>query len=144
VDRFLTELEEECAGLRVIVVCHGNIIEGFRLILEGLTQSNWITLRDSSDPHDKIHNCQIFWYSRRDPHTRRMRSNIKYYKSICPWDLSKSSNQWHSISPPVFSNDDLLARVNSIPQLVNNDPEKDLRGSKSPEDDIESYQTIPT
>merc|ERR1712110_361787 len=34
------------AGLRVIVVCHGNIMEGFRIILEKLTQHSWIRLRD--------------------------------------------------------------------------------------------------
>ena len=28
---------------------------------------HWVKLRDSGDPKDKIHNCQIFWYSRRNP-----------------------------------------------------------------------------
>jgi len=144
VDRFLKSIERSCAGLRVIVVCHGNIMEGFRIILEKLTQHSWIRLRDSADPSDKIHNCQIFWYSRRDPKTRVVRSNIKFCKSICPWDTSKSRNDWEHVVQPSFSNQDLLEHVQTIPQLVNSDRSKDVADGTTAEDDVSSYQNIPS
>ena len=143
VERFLDQLEKSCSGLRVIVVCHGNIMEGFRILLEKLTQPKWIKLRDSSDPKDKIHNCQIFWYSRRDPNTNRVRSNIKFLRSICPWDLSRSRNTWERIDQPSFTNKDLLDHVNTIPQLVNRKPEDDITGNKVEEDTSTCFQNIP-
>ena len=34
VDRFLQSITQQCAGLKVVVVCHGNIIGGFRFRIE--------------------------------------------------------------------------------------------------------------
>lgn len=144
VDRFLDMLQKSCAGLRVIVVCHGNIMEGFRILLEKLTQWEWIKLRDSGDPRDKIHNCQILWYSRRDPETNRVRSNIKYMRSICPYDLTKSRFVWEKIETPSFSNQDLQDRVQTIPQLVNRKPEDEDRNSGIEDYIANSFLNIPT
>jgi len=121
VDRFLKILESTCSGMRVLVVCHGNIMEGFRILLERITQDKWIQLRDSKDPTDKIHNCQIFWYSRRNPETRHIHGSSKWIKSICPWNTKLSTNKWERIERPNFTNEDLMKRVNTIPQLVNTD-----------------------
>ena len=103
-------------------------MEGFRILLEHLNQPQWIKLRDSTDPKDKIHNCQIFWYSRRDPKTNRIRTNTKFRKSFCPWDLSRSSNEWEYIETPYFSNKDLSDYVHSIPQLVNRKEDAQIEG----------------
>jgi len=122
VDRFLKSLERDCAGLRVIVVCHGNIMEGFRLLLEGITQFQWLKLKESKNPYDHIHNCQIFWYSRRAPTNYKVHYKVSYVKRICPWKPEKSKNEWERIDRPLFTAKDLLKVVHSIPQLVNNSP----------------------
>ena len=140
VDQFLKSLERNCAGLRVLVVCHGNIMEGFRILLERLTQNQWINLRDSGDPKDKIHNCQIFWYSRRNPETRYIHGSIKWTKSICPWKTELSPNKWEPLVRPHFTNEDLSSHVQSIAQLVNNDPTKDESAADA---GVDSYQAIP-
>jgi len=144
VERFLRNIEHHCAGMKVLVVCHGNIMEGFRILLDQLTQHKWIQLRDSSDPRDKIHNCQIFWYSRRNPNNLHIHGSSKWVKSICPWNLELSYNEWERVERPKFTNDMLLDRVQSIPQLVNND-EKDKDIQAQPDEvGIASYQTLPS
>jgi len=127
----LKVLERDCAGLRVLVVCHGNIMEGFRLLIERLTQFQWLKVNASADPYDKIHNCQIFWYSRRTPTNYRVHTNTSWVKRICPWKPEKSKNQWEEIKVPSFSSENLLEIVNTIPQLVNNKPEDDSGGIAS-------------
>jgi len=119
-------------------------MEGFRILLDQLTQHKWIQLRDSSDPRDKIHNCQIFWYSRRNPNNLHIHGSSKWVKSICPWNLELSYNEWERVERPKFTNDMLLDRVQSIPQLVNND-EKDKDIQAQPDEvGIASYQTLPS
>ena len=41
-------------------------------------------------------------------------------KSICPWDLSLSKNEWEEIVRPVYTTEALLAEANKVPQLLNN------------------------
>ncbi|PHJ22179.1 phosphoglycerate mutase family protein, partial [Cystoisospora suis] len=68
---------------------------------------------------EKIHNCQIVWYSRRDPRTGYISSKYNWVKSVCPWNMNLSSNQWREIRRHVYSNEELLRSVRQVPQLVN-------------------------
>ena len=113
-------------------------MEGFRILLERLTQMHWVKLRDSGDPKDKIHNCQIFWYSRRNPKTQYIHGSVKYVKSICPYKPHLSYNSWESVGRTSFSNEDLTKHVQTIPQLVNSDPKEEASDPSQ-----ESYQAIP-
>lgn len=129
VDRFLNSIWDKCTGLRVLVVCHGNIIEGFRLSLEKLTQRDYVEASTSKDPMKKLHNCQILWYSRRNPETKRVEAELSYLRSIVPWDLSLSENKWNRIVKPTFTSEQLLARVADVPQLVNTREEEPEHGA---------------
>ena len=142
VERFLRNIETHCAGMKVLVVCHGNIMEGFRILLENLTQQRWMELNDSSDPRDKIHNCQIFWYSRRNPNNNHIHGSSKWVRSICPWNSEISYNSWERLERPNFSNEKLLERVQTIPQLVNNDDDRDDAADHT-NVGVSSYQTLP-
>ena len=124
IDRFLQVLEEECSGLRVLVVCHGNIMEGFRLRLESLTQRDYLEWQSDPDPRTKIHNCQIFHYTRRNPYTSQIHNNFKWFKSICPWDDDRSFADWKLITRKTFSSAQLLKQVEEVPQLVNERPDE--------------------
>jgi len=119
IDRFLHILEEECSGLRVLVVCHGNIMEGFRLRLESMTQRDYLEWQSDPDPRSKINNCQIFHYTRRNPHTSQIHNSFKWFKSICPWDPDRSYADWRFITRKTFSSAQLLKQVQEVPQLVN-------------------------
>lgn len=118
VDRALETHHRSCSDGKSVCVCHGEIMWLIRIRLERLTQSEFLTLDESKDPFDHIHNCQILHYSRRDekglihPHMVRMRS-------ICPWDQTKSSNDWKAIKRKSFRNEDLLNQVNQTVRTVN-------------------------
>jgi len=114
----LNTLHRECSDKRVIIVCHGEVMWSFRVKLERLTQQEYCRLDKSENPYDKINNCQILHYTRRDPVSGRLEANLNWMRSICPTDLSKSSNDWQAISRPRFTNDDLMSEVERVPRII--------------------------
>lgn len=126
VDRMLDILRTSCSGFKVIMVLHGNIMRAFRVRIERMSQRRFRELEESTNDKDKLWNCQIIHYTRRDPETGIVAPNFYWMRSICPWDTSLSSNEWQSIHRPTYSNEDLLAEVSLVPQLINNEdiPEK--------------------
>eukprot|EP00013_Stygamoeba_regulata_P029115 CAMPEP_0177655688 /NCGR_PEP_ID=MMETSP0447-20121125/15118_1 /TAXON_ID=0 /ORGANISM="Stygamoeba regulata, Strain BSH-02190019" /LENGTH=340 /DNA_ID=CAMNT_0019159659 /DNA_START=94 /DNA_END=1116 /DNA_ORIENTATION=+ len=128
IDRFLDSLKKNCSGFKVLVVCHGNMMKGFRVRLERMSQTAYREFeeRSSVDPKLKMHNCQIMHYSRRDPITGRVYPELRWKRSVCPWDASKSTNEWEEITRPHFSNAALLDAVSHIPQILNTDLAKAL------------------
>lgn len=48
-------------------------------------------IEESTDYRDKIWNCQIIHYTRRDPVTGDVGPAFNWVRSICPWDTSTSS-----------------------------------------------------
>ncbi|MDO8598852.1 MAG: phosphoglycerate mutase family protein [bacterium] len=124
-DRILQTLHRECTDQDVGIVGHGEVMWAYRVLLERMTQPRYRALDASSDPRDHIHNCQILHYSRRDPATRKLASSYRWMRSVCPWDLTKSRNDWEPIERPRHTSEELLAEVETIPRLVDNpaDPE---------------------
>ena len=59
--------------------------------------------------------------------TGRVHKKFGWYRSVCPWDTSLSHNTWITIHRPYFSNDELLAQVSQIPQLINTADSLELR-----------------
>ncbi|HJV33197.1 MAG TPA: phosphoglycerate mutase family protein [Patescibacteria group bacterium] len=116
--RLLDTLHRECSDKSVIAVCHGETMWAMRVRLERMSQERYGALSASKDPFDKIHNCQIIHYARRDPETRRLLPCYGWMRSICPWDETRSSNAWTRIERPTYSNEDLLALAASHPRLV--------------------------
>jgi broad specificity phosphatase PhoE len=122
VARVISHLRQTCSGYKVLLVCHGNIMWGFRISLESIKQAEF--LRMIQDPQEKIHNCQILHYSRRNPFNGIVESDINWMRSICPWDEKPAQSSWHRIARRTFNNADLLSLVAHIPQAVNNRPEE--------------------
>jgi hypothetical protein len=127
----------------VLIVCHGNVMEGFRLLLERMTQFHWLKLRDSKSSFDKIHNCQILWYSRRNPNSGHVHGQLSWLRSICPWDVTRSRNSWERLTRPTYANHQLLEVVHTIPQLVNNDRDPEEEERAQTEIASESFQALP-
>mmetsp|Transcript_15386 Transcript_15386/g.17127 ORF Transcript_15386/g.17127 Transcript_15386/m.17127 type:complete len:316 (-) Transcript_15386:24-971(-) len=120
VDRFLAQLRESCSGFRVITVCHGNILKAMRIRIERMKQVDWANMR--SKPHQRTYNCQILHYTRRDPVTGVIHPHLKWFRSVCPWDMSRSSNKWQAIQRPVWTNEGLMDVVRTVPRVINNEP----------------------
>jgi len=123
VSRVIGELRAHCAGFKVIVVCHGNIMWGFRLCIEHMNQEKFREL--NSNPEHKLENGTIFHYSRRHPETGEISATLDWLRIVYPLNESlSSSKEWMRINRPQWSNAELLKRVEAIPQLVNNTSEE--------------------
>lgn len=118
IDRFLDTLHRECAGQRVVVVCHGEVMWAFRVRLERLTSQTYAALDRSENPHDRIHNGQILHYTRINPTSGETEPYLGWKRSVWPWSLSLSSNEWQAIVREKFSNADLLAEAERIPRII--------------------------
>lgn len=128
IDRVLDTLHRECVNKKVIIVCHGEVMWAFRVRLERMSQERYRTLDTSNHPHDNIHNCQILHYTRINPYPY-MKDGIlptgeaiapyyRWFRSVCPWDLNRCSNNWQVIWRPIYSNTDLMREVNTVERLI--------------------------
>jgi len=94
-----------------VVVCHGEVMWGFRVRVERLTQRRYEELDLSRDPFDHIHNGQIIHYTRVSPETGRVSRSVDWVRRICPWDETRSSGAWAPIARPRATNEELLAEA---------------------------------
>jgi len=116
---FFDQLHRECANVPIVgCVCHGEVMWAIRCRLEYILPDRFNELDLSTKPFDQIHNGQILHYTRVNPVTQVVATRLRWVRSICPWDLSRSSNDWREIIRPKFNNDDLLAMVNKHSRLV--------------------------
>ncbi|MBI2064673.1 MAG: histidine phosphatase family protein [Candidatus Yanofskybacteria bacterium] len=115
---FVEHLARECFDKRVVVVCHGHVMRAIQLELENLGHDDFIRLDSSENDSEKIRNCQILWYSRRDPDTNKINSHLVAVRSICPWD-PKGDYGWRKIQRTRYSNEGLHSEVNKYPRHAN-------------------------
>jgi len=118
VDRVLDTLHRECSGKRVVMINHGEIMWTHRFRLERMTVSQYLDLNESKHPFDRIHNCQVIHYTRRDPKTGKIAPYLNWMRSVCPTDLSLSLNKWVKIKRRSYSNEELLAFAEKFPRLI--------------------------
>jgi hypothetical protein len=86
-----------------------------------MSSSRYQEITNSDHPWDKTFNCHVLHYTRRDPTTGEIEAIPRWMRSINPWDNNLSRNEWEEIHRPVYTNDQLLAEVYKVPQLINND-----------------------
>ncbi len=118
VDPMLNTMSRSCGAMNVVLVTHGGWMWGLRHRMEDLSQEEFMHLRASNDLHNHIHKCQIFHYTRCDPKTSEITAKVQWMRSICPWNTSRSSNEWQTIRRHVYSQEDLRRLVDAVPQLV--------------------------
>jgi len=119
---FVSHLDRECANKRVIVVCHGRVMQALQLLFENLGHDEFIRLDSSKNPEDRILNCQIFWYTRRDPRTLMIRDRFIAVRSVCPLFCPTDTEEdwgWRFIQRRRrYSNQDLLEEVSRYPRHI--------------------------
>jgi len=120
IDHTMTTLRRDCSKKKVIIVCHGEIMWGFRVRLERLSQIRFHQMTSSDDLRDKIHNTQILQYTRVHPKTGEIYPVFKFMRSICPWKPEYGSEEWLEFERPTYSNEDLMHSVQTVPRYVNN------------------------
>jgi len=114
---FLEHIARECFDKRVIAVCHGHVMRPLQLELEHLGHDDFIRLDESENPADKIHNCQIFWYTRRDPDTQKLMPALVARRSVCAMGAVGDTG-WQRIVRKKFTNEELLDEVARYPRHV--------------------------
>lgn len=119
-DRTLGTLHRECSSQNVGAVCHGEMMWAFVVKIERMSQTKYMRLHLSRDPHDHFHNAQIIHYSRVNPAKPdgKLAPHLNWRRSICPWDTSKSTNEWEEVVRPRYSRDDLRKLFESYPRLI--------------------------
>ena len=111
-------LHRECSTDDVIIVCHGEVMWGFRIILERMTQERFKILDASTDPKDRMNNGQVIQYSRINPSTNEETPYYNWMRSVCPNNMKLSRNVWEPVVRPRFTNEELLERVNLISRII--------------------------
>lgn len=103
----------------VIIVAHGEIMWCFRYLLENMSEERYNELEHSDDPKDRIHNCQIIEYTRRDPVSGYLYDKLKYMRSVNPLDPEADGENWVSISERQrYTNEALAALVAQKPRYI--------------------------
>ena len=116
---FFGSLARECSDGHVMVVTHGEVIKAAREPLERVTPEEYQRLNDSEHDFDEVHNGQVVHYTRVNPEdSGDVRKSIRWVRSVWPWDLSKSSNDWKEIVRPTFTSQELLAAAATVPRLI--------------------------
>lgn len=117
VDRFLDLLNKECTGMNVIIVTHGTIMEAFRVRLEKMLHQDYKNIKN-----EQIKNCQILWYTQRNPETSVISKSrkIKWFKSICPYNDEWSFKNWRKIKSVKYADSDLFKKFSKTKRYVNN------------------------
>ncbi len=114
----LEHFARECSDKSLVAVCHGHVARGIQMEVEHLGHDDFIRLDASEDPKDKIRNCQILWYTRRDPDTGKVSgTSVVAVRSVCPWDPNGDYGWWR-IKRHLLTNEDLLAEVEKYPRLI--------------------------
>lgn len=121
VDRIIETLHRECEGENVIIVCHGEIMWVFVVVLERMSRARFLELHHSKNSHDMIHNGQVIIYSRVNPYSSsgEMGPYANWKFSVCPNNSHLSPNQWEEIRRPIYNNETLLAEVEKTKRLIN-------------------------
>lgn len=114
---FLDRLRREACGMRVVIVCHHQVMQAFRLLIEDKPQHEF-----ESQLSQNLPNCCVLWYTRRDAQGD-VRSRISGLKIVTVGVRGAETKvESVEVSRRMFTNEELLQQINAeVPQLVNND-----------------------
>lgn len=120
-DRIMLSLSQRHEHDRVIIVAHETIIECGLIRRLHWTVDEFFQWKEQNDPATKIHNCQIIHFTRRNLVTGQIISHVRWWRTICPWDLTITNSDWQPIVPRRFNRRQLLDQVAKYPRLINGD-----------------------
>jgi len=117
----LDGLGKDYSDSSAILVCHEEVVWSFRILLERIRQSDFaVKFNNKPEPEDKMVNCQIFHYSRRNPKTGVIFPYINWVRTVDPVNATFETS-WREIFTKVarYSSSDLLRIVNKYPREIN-------------------------
>ena len=117
-DRVLQTLHRESSEKRVIIVCHGDVMRAFRVLLERMPQQRFKQLYLSKEKEDGVYNCEVMHYTRRNPETGAIAPYANWMRRVRPTDMPIWTTGWQEIERPRYSNQDLLDIVSQSPVVL--------------------------
>lgn len=113
-EHFLTMLiRNHSAGEQcVVAVCHATIIRSFMLRIENARYTDLSSVASEFD--QTVHNCQIVWYSRRDPHTGKITDRLNWKATMiayADYAPKREAMHWEHFGDIPLSNYDLMREV---------------------------------
>lgn len=118
VDRVFHTLHRKCSDKRVIIVCHGEVMRAFQIRIERMSQARFRELTFSKRSEDRIHNCQVIHYSRREKGVGKLSRYMGWVRMVRPTEDPAWTTGWQPIVRPRYSNEDLLKIVARTPAMV--------------------------
>lgn len=126
IENFLDEVKKLGHDKKVITVCHATTIRSFMIRIENLKYKDIFTLE--RNPDMKVSNCQIIWYSRRNPYDGSLSSHWIWKRMIVAYlDASGTrSFPWKNVQPKKYSSLQLLKFVDTTSPLLITETKKEL------------------
>ncbi|EAY21088.1 phosphoglycerate mutase family protein [Trichomonas vaginalis G3] len=95
-----------------VIVTHRDVMETFRIRLEQLLQFDYNRVIVNAKEPFKLNHCSLLHYTRRNPETGEIGPLYQWMKVNTPWMGKQYSNRkFVKISPPGFTNENLLERM---------------------------------
>jgi broad specificity phosphatase PhoE len=119
VEQFIDTLLRASTDSSVIVVCHATTIRSFMIRLENLPYRDLYQVE--KNPDLTVKNCEVVWYSRKDPRTGKTTPDISWKTMVVPYEtpsVSKEKLKWKRVFRPSFSSSDLLKEVEEKSKLM--------------------------
>lgn len=121
IDRVLQTLHRECGDKKVLIVCHGEVMRAFQVRLERMSQARFKQLTFSKNYWDRIYNCEVIHYTRRNPRDNQLAKHLDWVRKIRPNEKDEGKvkiTSWLDIKRETYSNEQLLSEVSSQPTMV--------------------------
>lgn len=113
----LDTLAREYPDKRAMIVCHGEVMWAFRILIERIRQNDFIKYYQSDEPFCRMVNCQIIHYSRKDPKTGKISNYINWMRTIDPAG-KEFETDWQWTSGRRYSSKDLLGMVKKNKRMI--------------------------
>jgi len=117
-DRVMSSLSQRHSEHRVIIVAHQTIIESGLIRRLHWTVEDFHNWKKKRDPKTDINNCQVIHFTRRNPDSGQVINSIRWWRTVCPWDKSRSDEKWRKIIPKKYSSQELLRMVEAYERLI--------------------------
>lgn len=119
-DRAMQSLSQRHHEDRVIIVAHQSIIEAGMMRRLHWTVKQFNEWKQAKDPETEVNNCQIIHFTRRDPVSQNVIPRVRWWRTVCPWNLGVSDPKWRSIEVKLYSSDDLLKMADEYRKAFEN------------------------
>lgn len=119
--QILDRLHRQHSDDSVIMVVHGEVMWGFRYLLERLSEEQFKVLFHSESPGAKITNGQIIHYTRSGLVSGGVdQDRLTHVRTVDPLNPDQDWCQWRPIpSRPLYSNEELRELVRGRQRLLN-------------------------